>query len=118
MKGDAVVAVVILILGIIFRSPQLYIGMFTGSILSIFLFYLLCMEIKKIVALRETGRVRVMGGYLFRYGICGIYLGIMGKFFGADMIICSAIGLLNTKFNIQFKALSDKYIKFRDKHLK
>ena len=56
-------------------------------------------------------------GYIKRYVLYGIYLGVMAKFFGMPMIIAGALGLLSIKFNIwlyfgvkNIKSLKSKYL--------
>ena len=92
--------------------------MFGGSIVSIIGLYLLCIDIKKIVESGQAGYGRSIMGYLQRYTLYGVYMGIMAKFFGMPMLICSALGLLSIKGNILLMALSDKVLKLREKHLK
>ena len=109
---------IILIYGIIIGSKEVYFGMFSGALVSILGLYLLCLDVKKIVATQQGSYKRGILGYLQRYALYGVYLGVMAKFFGLSMIICSGLGLLNVKANILLMALSDKVIKIRDKNLK
>ena len=97
-KRTGITALIILIYGIIIGSKEVYFGMFSGALVSILGLYLLCLDV--------------------RYALYGVYLGVMAKFFGLSMIICSGLGLLNVKANILLMALSDKVIKIRDKNLK
>lgn len=117
-KRTGITALVILVYGVIIGSKEVYLGMFSGALMSIFGLYLLCIDVKKIVMTQQGSYKRGILGYLQRYAIYGIYLGVMAKFFGLSMIICSGLGLLNVKFNILLMALSDKVLKIRDKNLK
>lgn len=117
-KRTGITALVILVYGIIIGSKEVYLGMFSGALMSIFGLYLLCIDVKKIVMTQQGSYKRGILGYLQRYAIYCIYLGVMAKFFGLSMIICSGLGLLNVKFNILLMALSDKVLKIRDKNLK
>lgn len=117
-KRTWITALAILVYGVIVGSKEIYLGMFSGAVVSILGLYLLCLDVKKIVATQQGSYKRGILGYLQRYLIYGIYLGVMGKFFGLSMIICSGLGLLNVKGNILLMALSDKVLKIRDKNLK
>ncbi|MGY0395516.1 MULTISPECIES: ATP synthase subunit I [unclassified Fusobacterium] len=117
-KRTWITALAILVYGVIVGSKEVYLGMFSGAVVSILGLYLLCLDVKKIVATQQGSYKRGILGYLQRYLIYGIYLGVMGKFFGLSMIICSGLGLLNVKGNILLMALSDKVLKIRDKNLK
>ncbi|WP_291256754.1 ATP synthase subunit I [Fusobacterium sp.] len=117
-KRTWITALAILVYGVIVGSKEVYLGMFSGAVVSILGLYLLCLDVKKIVATQQGSYKRGILGYLQRYLIYGIYLGVIGKFFGLSMIICSGLGLLNVKGNILLMALSDKVLKIRDKNLK
>lgn len=117
-KRTWITALAILVYGVIVGSKEVYLGIFSGAVVSILGLYLLCLDVKKIVATQQGSYKRGILGYLQRYFMYGIYLGVMGKFFGLSMIICSGLGLLNVKGNILLMALSDKVLKIRDKNLK
>lgn len=117
-KRAAVTAIIILIYGILVKSEYVYLGMFSGSVMSILVFYLLCLDIKSIAASESVSRKRGFIGYAKRYAVYGIYLGIMAHFFGLPMLLGSAIGLLNIKANILLIILSENILKLRDKYLR
>lgn len=117
IKRALFVSVGILVFGLATNTKEIYLGMFLGSLVSIIGFYLLIKDTKMIVNFRDGRKLTAMISYIKRYALYGIYLGIMGKYFNLPMIICAGIGLLNIKINIQFLALTEKYKKFRDKHL-
>lgn len=117
-KRAGITALIILIYGVLVQSKEVYLGMFTGALVSILSLYLLCIDVKKIIATKDASKKRAILGYLQRYVLYIVYLGVIAKFFGLSMVICSGLGLLNVKFNIQLMALSDRVLKFRDKHLK
>lgn len=117
-KHSIITAIAILVYGVVFQVKEIYIGMFTGSVISLLAFYLICIDVKKIVAGREGSYKRGILGYLQRYALYVIYLGVIAKFFGLSMIISSGLGLLNVKGNILLIALSDKILKIRDKYLR
>lgn len=117
-KRSGITALIILIYGLVIGSIEVYLGMFSGAVISILGLYLLCLDVKKIVATQQGSYKRGILGYLQRYVIYAVYLGVMAKFFGLSMIICSGLGLLNVKANILLMALSDKVLKIRDKNLK
>ncbi len=117
-KRGAITAVIIFIYGAMVKSEYVYLGMFSGSVMSIFTFYLLCMDIKSIAASENISRKRGFIGYTKRYAVYGIYLGIMAHFFGLPMLLGSALGLLNIKLNILLIILSENILKLRDKYLR
>lgn len=117
-KRSGITALIILIYGLVIGSIEVYLGMFSGAVVSILGLYLLCLDVKKIVATQQGSYKRGILGYLQRYVIYAVYLGVMAKFFELSMIICSGLGLLNVKANILLMALSDKVLKIRDKNLK
>lgn len=122
-KRAFITAGMVFIYGIIVRSKEVWLGMFSGALISILTLYMLCLDVKNVVASSQGGYKRGLKGYLQRYLVYVIYLGIIG-FFGSKgyynplpMLICSGLGLLNIKGNILFMALSDKILKYRDKNL-
>ena len=116
-KNSAIVSGVVLVYGILIRSDLVYIGMFLGSLLSILSFYMICSDAKRSITASSPMKASVIG-YLKRYLIYGIYMGIMTYYFGLPMLISSAIGLLNIKFSILLMTLSDNILKFKSKFLK
>ncbi len=117
-KHSIITPIAILTSGLVFQLKEINIGMFSGAVVSLLAFYLICMDVKKIVASGDGSYKRGIIGYLQRYAIYIIYLGMIAKFFGLSMIISSGLGLLNVKGNILLIALSDKILKIRDKHLR
>lgn len=117
-KRAGVAAGIVLIYGIIIRNEYVYVGMFSGSVMSIAMFYMICMDVKSIAASESVSRKRGFVGYAKRYVIYGVYLAVMAKFFGLPMLLSSAIGLLNVKVTILLMTLSENILKFRDKFLK
>lgn len=118
LKRSIMTVFVILVYGIAVQSKEIYVGMFSGAVVSIIGFQMICIDVKKIVLTKQGSHKRAMLGYLQRYVIYAVYLGVIAKFFGLSMTICSGIGLLNVKGNIIFVALSDKILKIRDKYLR
>lgn len=117
-KRSGITVLIILIYGIIVQSKEVYLGMASGALVSIFALYLLCIDVKNIVATQNGSHKRAILGYLKRYILYAVYLGVMAKYFGLSMVLCSGIGLLNTRINITLMTLSDKFLKIRDKDLK
>ncbi|MGL5965165.1 MAG: ATP synthase subunit I [Fusobacteriaceae bacterium] len=108
---------VILVYGVLIRNDIVYLGMFIGSLLSILCFYMICEEAKRSINSYSPMKSSVIG-YLKRYAIYGLYMGIMTYYFGLPMLIGSAIGLLNTKISIFIMVLSDSLSSFKKKYLK
>lgn len=117
-KRAGIAAAIILIYGIIIKNEYVYIGMFSGSVMSIIMFYMICMDIKSIAASESVSRKRGFIGYAKRYLVYGVYLGAMAKFFGLPMLLGSAIGLLNVKIIILLTTLSENIKRLRDKFLR
>jgi hypothetical protein len=116
-KISAIISAVVLTYGILIGSELIYLGMFFGSLLSILCFYMLCEEAKRSIRSHSPMKSSVIG-YLKRYLIYGIYMGVMTYYFGLPMLISSAIGLLNTKISIFIMVLSDNILNFKEKYLK
>jgi|GEM_PF-505817 len=119
LKNSIITTIIVLIYGILVRSPIIYIGMFGGCVISWIGFYSICLEAEAAVRNDNPFRVTVTG-YLKRYLIYGIYLGVLIKFMGIPTFLGGAIGLLNIKFNIALMAISTviKKIQSRLKKLK
>lgn len=117
-KRAFLTAIIILIYGFLVQGKEIYIGMFSGALVSILALYMIYQDVNTIVVTKNSSKKRAMLGYLKRYILYSVFLGIMGKIGGLSMILGSAIGLLNVKGNIYLLVLSDKFKKFRDKHLK
>lgn len=117
IKRGSITSVVILVYGLIIKEKIVYIGMFIGSLLSILSFYMICMDVKSIAAKGGSYKAGIIS-YLKRYVIYGLALGIATYFFGIGMMLSTAIGLLNIKFNIYLMVLYKIFIKFKSKYLK
>lgn len=116
-KISSITSGVILIYGILIRSDLVYIGMFVGSLISILSFYMICSEAKRSIASSSPMKSSVIG-YMKRYIIYGIYMGVMTYYFGFPMLISSAMGLLNVRISIFIMILSDNISRFKSKFLK
>lgn len=117
IKRGSITSVVILVYGLIIKEKIVYMGMFIGSLLSILSFYMICMDVKSIAAKGGSYKAGIIS-YLKRYVIYGLALGIATYFFGIGMMLSTAIGLLNIKFNIYLMVLYKNFIKFKSKYLK
>ncbi|WP_300356504.1 ATPase [Fusobacterium sp.] len=117
IKRGSITSVVILVYGLIIKEKIVYMGMFIGSLLSILSFYMICMDVKSIAARGGSYKAGIIS-YLKRYVIYGLALGIATYFFGIGMMLSTAIGLLNIKFNIYLMVLYKNFIKFKSKYLK
>ena len=109
---------IILIYGLVIREKMVCIGMFGGSLVSILTFYMLCIDVKSVVAKGGGSYKAGMISYIKRYVLYGVALGASAYFYGMGMLLSTAIGLLNIKFNIlvmvlykNFKNLKKKYLK-------
>ncbi|MGL6064805.1 MAG: ATP synthase subunit I [Fusobacteriaceae bacterium] len=114
-KISTITSGIILLYGVLVRSNLIYIGMFVGSVLSILNLYLICLDAKTRIRANSPMKASVIG-YLKRYIMCGLFLGIMVKLYGVPMLISSAIGLLNIKFSIFFMVLSEYILKIKKKY--
>lgn len=119
IKNSIITSLIIFVYGILVRSNIVYIGMFAGSLISVGAFYSIYMEAE--AAVRSNNAFRItLGGYVKRYLVYGIFLGVLLKYFGTPMCVGGAIGLLNTKANIAlttaamfFRKLVNKLNKIR-----
>lgn len=118
IKRAAVTSLIIIIYGLIVREKTVCIGMFGGSIISIIAFYMLCIDVKVTVAVGNGSYKVGILSYLKRYVIYGAALGAAAYFFGMGMLLSTAIGLLNVKFNILIMVLYRKIREIKRKYLK
>lgn len=109
---------IILIYGLLIREKMVCIGMFGGSLISILTFYMLCIDVKSTVAKGGGSYKAGMISYIKRYVIYGVSLGASAYFFGIGMLLSTAIGLLNIKFNILIMVLYKNLKGFKKKYLK
>lgn len=116
-KNAAITSLIILGYGAISRSNLIYLGMFGGSLISILGFYMICLDSKTSIYSSSPMRASILG-YLKRYFLYALFLGILAKYFGISMLVCSAIGLLNIKFNIFITTFSENILRFKRSHLK
>jgi len=99
LKKSIITSLIVFIYGILVSSEVVYIGMFIGSIISTMGFYSIYMEAE--AAVRSDSAFKItLTGYVKRYLVYGVFLGVLLKFFGTSMCIGGAIGLLNIKANI------------------
>lgn len=99
MKNSIITSLIVFIYGILVKSQIVYIGAFLGSIISVITLYTIYLDAEVAVRSHSAFKITVTG-YLKRYAVYGIYLGILLKYFGTPMCVGGAMGLLNTKFNI------------------
>lgn len=118
MRRASITSGLIIIYGLILREKAVCIGMFGGSLISILTFYMLCVDVKATVASGNGSYKAGIISYLKRYVLYGAALGASAYFFGIGMLLSTAIGLLNIKFNIMIMVLYKKFIQFKKKYLK
>jgi len=117
IKRGIITAVVVLIYGVLSGNKYAYIGMFSGAILSVVGFYMICLDAKASLASNSPFKVGVIG-YLKRYFLYGVFLAVATKFYGFPMLVSGVIGLLNIKINILAITLFNNIKKFKSKYLK
>ena len=117
IKNSTITSLVILIYGVLIRSREVYIGMFGGSLVSILCFYMIYIDVKTSIIKGENFKSGVLG-YLKRYAIYLLVLAGASHFFDLAMMLGTAIGLLNVKFNILLVVLYKNLLKWKDKYLK
>lgn len=116
-KRGFITSGIILVYGLVTMNKLVYTGMFMGSLLSVLGFYMICTDVKSSVMSNSPFKVGVVG-YLKRYTLYGIFLGVLIKFFGLPMFVSGVLGLFNIKMNISLMILFDNIKKFKSKHLK
>ena len=99
LKNSIITSLIVFIYGILIRSEAVYIGMFIGSLISVLCFYGIYLEAETAVRSDNPFRITVTG-YMKRYLVYGVFLGVLLKFFGTSMGVGGAMGLLNVKANI------------------
>ena len=117
MRRAFITSGIIIIYGLIIKEKMVCIGMFGGSLISILAFYMICIDVKSITVRGGSYKAGIIG-YLKRYLLYGISLGSAAYFFGTGMMLSTAIGLLNIKFNIYLMVLYKNFINFKNKYLK
>lgn len=117
IKNSTITSFVILIYGVLIRSREVYIGMFSGSLVSILCFYMIYIDVKTSIIKGANFKSGVLG-YLKRYAIYLLVLAGASHFFDLAMMLGTAIGLLNVKFNILLMVLYKNLLKWKDKYLK
>lgn len=116
-RNATIVSIAILIYGVVFQIREVYIGTFLGSVISILCFYLLCRDAETSILSKSPSKFTVIG-YLKRYFICAVFLGILGYYGRLPLMLSGALGLLNIKLNILFLTLFNHILRFKEKHLK
>ena len=99
IKKAIIITLIFLVYGILVKSPAIYIGMVSGSIISILNFYLLIKDTSRYVLMASKVERLAFFGYLKRYVISGILLLIMIKI-GIDYFFGAVLGVLLIKFII------------------
>lgn len=117
IKNSTITSLVILIYGVLIRSREVYIGMLGGSLASILCFYMIYLDVKTSIIKGANFKSGVLG-YLKRYAIYLLILAGASHFFDLAMMLGTAIGLLNVKFNILLVVLYKNLLKWKDKYLK
>ena len=114
LKNSIISSLIVFLYGILVRSAIVYIGMFVGSLISIMCFYSIYMEAE--AAIRSDNAFRItLTGYVKRYVIYGVFLGVLLKFFGTSMCVGGAMGLLNVKANIALTTVTTFFKKLVNK---
>lgn len=117
IRNSIMTSVIILIYGMIIQSDEVYIGMFGGSLISILCFYMIYIDVKTSIVKGANFKSGVLG-YLKRYTIYLIVLIVASHFYNLAMMLGTAIGLLNVKFNILLMVLYKNLLKWKEKYLK
>lgn len=99
-KHAGISAILVFLYGLLIWNFYVLIGTFSACLVSILSFYSLCEDVKTQVFLKDDSRRRAFLRYLKRYVLSGVYLAVLGYFWGLPMILSAAIGLLNIKLNI------------------
>ena len=99
-KHAGISAILVFLYGLLIWNFYVLIGTFSTCLVSILSFYSLCEDVKTQVFLKDDSRRRAFLRYLKRYVLSGVYLAVLGYFWGLPMILSAAVGLLNIKLNI------------------
>lgn len=116
IRRASVTSAIIIIYGLIAKEKMVCIGMFGGSLISILAFYMLCIDVKSITVRGGAYKAGILS-YLKRYFLYALSLD-QQLIFGTGMMLSTAIGLLNIKFNIYLMVLYKNFINFKNKYLK
>ena len=99
-KHAGISAILVFLYGLLIWNFYVLIGTFSACLVSILSFYSLREDVKTQVFLKDDSRRRAFLRYLKRYVLSGVYLAVLGYFWGLPMILSAAVGLLNIKLNI------------------
>ena len=99
-KHAGISVILVFLYGLLIWNFYVLIGTFSACLVSILSFYSLCEDVKTQVFLKDDSRRRAFLRYLKRYVLSGVYLAVLGYFWGLPMILSAAVGLLNIKLNI------------------
>lgn len=99
-KHAGISAILVFLYGLLIWNFYVLIGTFSACLVSILSFYSLGEDVKTQVFLKDDSRRRAFLRYLKRYVLSGVYLAVLGYFWGLPMILSAAVGLLNIKLNI------------------
>lgn len=109
-KRMIITIILVLLYGVIFQIKYVYIGCTSGCLVALLNFYLLSENVKSIAYIKDTSyakRVAVLG-YLKRYFIYMLYLGVLIYFLGFDFFISGVVGLFSVRVNIYILIISEK----------
>lgn len=115
-----ITAIIYFIYGILINNKYVLLGAVSGVIIAIFNLYLLSMDIKAISYITDKNYAKRISflGYMKRYTIYIIYLGVLIYFLEFNYFICGVIGLLSTKINIFLLVFSKKINFIKNKNRK
>lgn len=108
-------SLIFLIAGLLTKSTHILVGLLSGSIISILSLYILSMDVKSIAYCKDHKLARKIAilGYLKRYVLYLIYLGLILHFLDFKYFLSAIIGLLSVRLNIYLILLEEKLKKFK-----
>ena len=113
IKRSGITSFIILVYGVIINEKIVYLGMFLGSLVSILCFYMLYIDASTNI-IKGAGTRGAVVGYLKRYAIYMFVLAGAVYLFGLPMLLSTAVGLLNIKFNIILLVLYKNILKIKN----
>ncbi|MGF6907967.1 ATP synthase subunit I [Fusobacterium sp. PH5-44] len=112
IKKQIILVILLGIIGLIFRNKYILLGLSLGSLVSLGGFLILCYEGKVDLHYGNKSIISGVRRYLKRMLLYGIYLFIMIKYFGQEMLFAGVIGIMTIKANILFDVALEWITKF------
>lgn len=118
IKRQIILIIILGIIGLILKNKYILLGLSLGSFISLGGFLILCYEAKVDLHYGNKSVASGVRRYLKRMVLYGIYLFIMIKYFGSEMLFAGLIGIMTVKANILSYVAWERITKFYNSKFK